>query len=189
MGYFPFFTDVTKLYGVIIGGGHVALEKVTRLMNSGAKLTVIAPDIHEDIRKLGDAIELIQDSYKSDYLKNADYVIAATGITELNEQIYCDAKKNRLLINVVDVPDKCDFIFPAVTQRGRLVIGVSSSGAGPQVAIRIRNDIEKMIPDNIEEILDILTKERINAKENIKDPKERKRYLIALADKLLNYEE
>lgn len=186
MSYFPFFANIEALQGVIIGGGHVALEKVERLLSFNAKLTLVAKEISDDIKKYDSRITLVEAEYDSRYLNLADYVIAATDVTELNERIYADAKARKLLINVVDVPDKCDFIFPSVLQKGRLVVGVSTSGAGPQVGIRLRNEIERVIPDNIEEILDILAKERIEAKERIPDPVERRSYLIGLANKLLD---
>lgn len=189
MGYFPFFTDVSKLHGVIIGGGNIAAEKVMRLISFDAKLTLIAPYICAEIMEYEKQIEIIKSNYESSFLDSADYVIAATDVTELNERIYEDSKERNLLINVVDVPDKCDFIFPSVVQRGKLVVGVSTSGAGPQVAIRLRKEIEKIVPDNIEEILDYLALERIKAKETIPDPLERRKYLIELADRLLRYEE
>ncbi len=188
MGYFPFFVNVEELWGVIIGGGYIATEKVERLIPFQAKLTVIAPKISEDIQKYGDKIHMIWREYESSDLDHADYVIAATDINELNEQIYADAKQRRLLVNVADDPPKCDYIFPSVVQRGKLVVGVSSSGAGPQVAIRLRKEIEKIIPDNIEEVLDILAEERIKAKMEIPDASERRKYLIELADTYFNYE-
>lgn len=189
MSYFPFFVDVEKLHGVIVGGGNVALEKVERLIPFNAKLTLVAPEIDEAIRQFGDRIELIEREYRSTDLDNADYVIAATDIHGLNEQVRGDAKKRGLLINVVDVTDSCDFIFPSVIKRGKLVVGVSSSGAGPRVAIRLRKEIEKMLPDDIEDILDFLAQERIRAKEEIEDPVERKKYLIELADRVLDHEQ
>lgn len=187
MSYFPFFVDVEKLCGVIVGGGGVALEKVERLIQFNAKLTLIAPRIDENIKKFGDRIELIEREYNEAYLDNADYVIIATNIHELNEQVRADAKKRGLLVNVVDVTQSCDFIFPSVIKRGRLVIGVSSSGAGPRAAIRLRKEIEEIIPDDIEDILDFLAAERVRAKKEIPDQKERKKYLIELADRLLDH--
>ena len=188
MGYFPFLVDVENLHGVIIGGGHVALEKVERLLSFNGKLTLIATTICDEIKEYSDRIELIEKEYQSGDLQDAEYVIAATNDPVINKMIYDDAKEQRLLVNAVDQPEICDFIFPSVIQRGRLVIGVSTSGAGPRVAIRLRKNIEKIIPDNIEEILDKLAEERIRAKEEIKDPAKRREYLIELANKLLDDE-
>lgn len=188
MGYFPFFTNVENLNGVIIGGGAVALEKVERLLVFNAKLTVIAPTVYDEIKALGNQLKIEERKYKKEDFDAADYIIAATNIREVNEEVYAIAKEKKILINVVDVPDKCDFIFPSVLQRGKLVVGVSTSGAGPQVAIRLRDEIEKLVPSDIEEKLDFLARERILAKEKISDPKERRRYLIDLANKVLNDE-
>lgn len=186
MGYFPFFVNLTKLHGVVIGGGRIALEKVSRLIEYDCRLTVVATKICDEIKAYSKDIELVEESYIEEFLDAADYIIAATDIKELNEQIYHDAKKRGKLINVVDVPDKCDFIFPSVLHKDKLVIGISTSGAGPQVAIRLKDRISEIIPDNIEEILDYLAKERIRAKEEIADPKERREYLIEVANKLLD---
>jgi len=189
MGYFPFYANVEQLHGLIIGGGHIAAEKVERLMTFDAKLTVVAPDICEEIRQYADRITLVQREYKRDDVLKADYVIAATDIRALNEQVHSDAKREGLLVNVVDVPELCDFIFPSVVQKGKLVIGVSTSGAGPQVAIRMKNEIQRIIPGNIEEVLDTLATERIRVKKEIEDASERRKYLIELADRLLGYEQ
>ncbi len=187
MGYFPFFTDVKKCHGVIVGGGRIASEKIERLLHFDANLTVVAPSICDAIKKHEDQLDLIERAYESSDLDGADYVVAATNISSLNESVYTDAKNRHLLINVVDEPERCDFIFPAVLKRGKLVVGVSTSGAGPQAAVRLRKKIEETVPDNIEEILDILANERIKAKEEIKDESQRRKYLIDLADSLLGY--
>lgn len=182
MGYFPFFTDVTKLHGVIIGGGKVALEKVERLLSFNASITLIARMVCEEIKEYDGRIKIVEKDYRSTDLDKADYVIAATNDPHTNQRIYSDAKERKLLVNVVDEPDICDFIFPSVLQKGKLVVGVSSSGAGPQVAVRLRKEIEGIIPDNIEEILDYLAEERVKAKKNITDAAKRRKYLIELAN-------
>ena len=188
MGYFPFYTDVAKLHGVIIGGGSVALEKVVKLLAFDANLTLVAKEVCDEIMEYKEKIEIIVSEYSDGFLDNADYVICATDNRVVNEQVWQDVKSRKLLINVVDVPEKCDFIFPSVLKRGRLVVGVSTSGAGPRVAIKLKDEIAKTVPENIEEILDYLAEERIKAKERIPDPKERRKYLIELADRLLDYE-
>ncbi len=186
MGYFPFFVNLTKLHGVVIGGGSIALEKVTRLLEFECNLTVVATTIKDEIKAYSGEIELVEGEYCENMLDSADYVIAATNITALNERIYRDAKRKGKLINVVDVPEKCDFIFPSVLHRDKLVVGISTSGAGPQVAIRLKKEINEILPDNMEEILDYLAEERIKAKAEIPDPKKRREYLIGLANKLLD---
>ena len=222
MGYFPFFMDMERLQGLIIGGGNIAAEKLEKLLPAGASLKVVAPEIKQEIlaaaglaeikctaeqqnadrepegnectepegsectepEKPG-RVEVIRREYRTEDLDDVDYVIAATGIREINDKVCREAKQRRIPVNVVDDPENCDFIFPSVVRRGRMVVGVSTGGAGPRVAVRVRKQIEEMLPEDIEEILDILARERIRAKKEIPDPVQRKKYLVDLADRLL----
>lgn len=188
MNYFPFFVNVEELHGVIVGGGKVAAEKVERLSIADARLMVIAPEMDEEIRGYQDVVTLKFKPYEEADLADADYVIAATGIPEIDRVVYEDAKRRNILVNMVDVPEYCDFIFPSVVKRGKLVAGVSSSGASPLAAVRLRKEIEKIIPEGIEEKLDYLFEARRKAKEEIKDPNERRQYLIELSNRVLNDE-
>ena len=215
MGYFPFFMDMERLQGLIIGGGNIAAEKLEKLLPAGASLKVVAPEIKQEIlvaagvaeikgtaeqqnadrepegsectepEKPG-RVEVIRREYRTEDLDEVDYVIAATGIREINDKVCREAKQRRIPVNVVDDPENCDFIFPSVVRRGRMVVGVSTGGAGPRVAVRLRKQIEEMLPEDIEEILDILARERIRAKKEIPDPVQRKKYLMDLADRLLS---
>ena len=222
MGYFPFFMDMERLQGLIIGGGNIAAEKLEKLLPAGASLKVVAPEIKQEIlvaagvaeikgtaeqqnadrepegnectepegsectepEKPG-RVEVIRREYRTEDLDEVDYVIAATGIREINDKVCREAKQRRIPVNVVDDPENCDFIFPSVVRRGRMVVGVSTGGAGPRVAVRLRKQIEEMLPEDIEEILDILARERIRAKKEIPDPVQRRKYLMDLADRLL----
>lgn len=215
MGYFPFFMDMERLQGLIIGGGNIAAEKLEKLLPAGASLKVVAPEIKQEIlvaagvaeikgtaeqqnadrepegsecteQEKPGRVEVIRREYRTEDLDEVDYVIAATGIREINDKVCREAKQRRIPVNVVDDPENCDFIFPSVVRRGRMVVGVSTGGAGPRVAVRVRKQIEEMLPEDIEEILDILARERIRAKKEIPDPVQRKKYLMDLADRLLS---
>jgi siroheme synthase-like protein len=188
MSYFPFFLDLPRLQGLIIGAGYVAEEKISRLLPSGANLTVIAREISQQVRDY-EGITILEKEYEKGDLQGFDYIIAATNDSDLNQRIYDDARQMHLLVNVVDIPELCDFIFPSVLKKGKLVIGISTSGAAPQVAIRLRKELENQIPDDIEEKLDYLYQERIRVKKEIADPSERRKYLKGLADRLLDYED
>lgn len=188
MSCFPFLVNVDRLKGIIIGGGKVATEKVHRLIEFEPDLTVIAPSVSDEILKYQNQITVKERQYVASDLDGADYVIAATGDRNINEKIYSDAKSRHILINVVDMPELCDFIFPSVVRRGKLVVGVSTNGASPQIAIMLKKKIEEMIPDDIEGILDYLGEERIKAKVEILDPNQRREYLVQLANQCLQYE-
>ena len=181
MAYFPFFHELENKNITIIGGGNIALEKVERLIGLGAKITVIAPEIKDEISNISE-ITCITKRYAPENLSGADFVISATGDEKIDNEVFDQCRLNKIPVNVVDVKDKCDFIFPSVIRRKNLVIGVSSSGASPQVAITLRKGIENLIPDNIEDILDFLEEIRPLVKSRVGDPKVRHRILKHAAD-------
>lgn len=181
MAYFPFFHELDSKNITIIGGGNIALEKVERLIGLGAKITVIAPEIGDEISNISE-ITCITKRYAPEDLSGADFVISATGDKQVDNEVFERCRADKIPVNVVDVKDKCDFIFPSVIRRKNLVIGVSSSGASPQVAIKLRKEIENLIPENIEDILDYLEEIRPLVKSRISDPKVRHRILKHAAD-------
>lgn len=181
MAYFPFFHELDGKNITIIGGGNIALEKVERLIGLGAKITVIAPQIGDEISNISE-ITCITKRYAPEDLSGADFVISATGDKQVDNEVFERCRADKIPVNVVDVKDKCDFIFPSVIRRKNLVIGVSSSGASPQIAIKLRKEIENLIPENIEDILDYLEEIRPLVKSRISDPKVRHRILKHAAD-------
>jgi len=171
MAYFPFFFEVNRLKGVVIGGGRIALEKIERLNEYGADITVFAPEVLDEIQGYACVKKIVKKEFEPTDIEAADYVIAATNIYELNEQVRQVCREKHVPVNVVDNQPMCDFIFPSVFKKGPLVVGVSSSGASPQVAIELRKNFEANTPDNIEEILDYLASIRPYIKERVKEPK------------------
>lgn len=171
MAYFPFFFEVNRLKGIVIGGGRIALEKIEKLNGYDADITVIAPEVLPEIGDYGCVKEIIKKEFEPTDIKDADYVIAATNISELNETVRLVCREKHLPVNVVDNQPLCDFIFPSVYKKGPLVVGVSSSGASPQVAVELRKRFEESTPDNIEEILDYLASIRPYVKEKVTDSK------------------
>ncbi|MBQ3899662.1 MAG: bifunctional precorrin-2 dehydrogenase/sirohydrochlorin ferrochelatase [Lachnospiraceae bacterium] len=178
MAVFPFFFELSGKKGVVIGGGKIALEKVEALSRFGADLNLIAPEILPEIDKYT-FVNCIRKGFSPSDLNGADYCIAATGNRAINVEIYRICKAKKIPINVVDNQDLCDFIFPSVVKRGKLVAGITSSGASPAVAVHLRKEFEKIIPDDIEEILDYLAGIRPYVKEKILDPTVRHRIFKA----------
>ena len=186
MAYFPFYFELKDKKGIVIGGGNIALEKVARLASFDATLTVIAPVISEEIKKYeSDRIKLVNKKVELDDLVGAYYVIAATDDEKVNADICRYCREKNIPVNVVDDQEKCDFIFPSVIQRGPLVIGVSSSGASPQVAMNIRRQIEDIVPDNIEEILDYLASVRPRVKTEVTDAGKRHKAFKHIANECM----
>jgi len=145
--YYPIFLNLQGKKCVVVGGGTVALRKVTALLDCGADITVISPTPHAEISKLfkSRAIQLIRRSYEPGDLEEAALSIAATHVKKINRKVAEEAKKNGILVNVVDDSEPSDFIIPSSFRRGDLSVAVSTSGRSPAFAKKIRAKLEKNI--------------------------------------------
>jgi precorrin-2 dehydrogenase / sirohydrochlorin ferrochelatase len=143
----PFYIACLRLTGrrcVVIGGGDVGLEKVEGLLACDGEVTLIAPDAVGALRELAaeGSIRWEQRKYAGpEDLEGVFMVIAATSDTDVNIQVYDDAERRAMLVNVVDVPPLCNFILPAIIRTGPLAIAISTAGASPALAKRIRDEI------------------------------------------------
>jgi precorrin-2 dehydrogenase / sirohydrochlorin ferrochelatase len=142
----PFYIACLRLQGrrcVVVGGGEVGLEKVEGLLACGGEVTLVAPDAVEALRGLADegSIRWERRPYRSEDLEGAFLAIAATGDTDVNIRVFEDAERQATLVNVVDVPPLCNFILPAIIRTGPLAIAISTAGASPALAKRIRDQI------------------------------------------------
>lgn len=185
MAYFPFYIELSKKKGLVVGAGKVALEKIEKLLEFDADLCVVAPKFLPEIRE-EKRIQIREKKFDPKDLDGFDYVIAATNQDALNERIYELCQEKKIYVNVVDNAKLCDFIFASVIKRGKLCIGISTSGASPKAGIMLKNKINSQLPDDIEERLDALYEIRKYAKENIKDTKERRAYLEEMTVKYLS---
>jgi precorrin-2 dehydrogenase/sirohydrochlorin ferrochelatase len=166
------------------------------LLETGAKVTVIAPEIHDGFNQLvleyGDRVELVKDKYKSGSLENYSLVFSATNSTEVNNSVYNEAHAKNIFINAVDDPPNCSFFIPSFIRRGDLILSLSTSGSSPAFAARLRRALEGHVPENIEQILSTLAEVRKILKKaqsfSLLDTKKRGELLkrIANDDKLLD---
>jgi len=133
---------------VLIGGGTVATRKARLLLRAGANLTVVSPEISDELEQLLAAEGGIwqQSEYRETDLHGRKLVVAATPVRAVNEQIYQDATALSLPVNVVDAPDLCTFIFPSIVDRDPLLIAITSSGQSPVLARILRRKIEALVP-------------------------------------------
>jgi precorrin-2 dehydrogenase len=142
----PFYIACLRLSGrrcLVVGGGDVGLEKVEGLLACDGDVTLVAPDAIEpleDLAKEG-SIRWDRREYRSDDLDGTFLAIAATSDTDVNIRVYEDAEERAMLVNVVDVPPLCNFILPAIIRTGPLAIAISTAGASPALAKRIRDEI------------------------------------------------
>lgn len=143
-GYYPIFLNVQGKKCLVVGGGEVALRKVKTLLEHAANVEVVGLELCPELSKLarGGKIKSRTKSYNSTDVKGALIVIAATDNAKTNERIAADAKKQGVLVNVVDTPEHSDFIVPSTLERGDIIIAVSTSGKSPALARKIRTELE-----------------------------------------------
>lgn len=183
MPYFPMFIDMEEKECVIIGGGLVAYRKVEALLEFGARITLVARNICNEIENLADRIQIKIKHYESVDIEQADVVIAATNDKDLNTRISREAKERKIPVNVVDVLEECTFIFPAYLKKGDVTIGITSSGKSPIMSQRIKKIIDKALPPFLEELTNTLGNVRQIVKNLFPKEEQRKRVLRKIVDK------
>jgi precorrin-2 dehydrogenase/sirohydrochlorin ferrochelatase len=142
----PFYIACLKLTGrrcLVVGGGDIGLEKVEGLLACDARVVLVAPDAIGPLRELADegSIEWERREYRASDLEATFIAIAATNDTDVNIRVYEDAERRAMLVNIVDVPPLCNFILPAIVRTGPLAIAISTAGASPALAKRIKRQI------------------------------------------------
>lgn len=142
---FPMFVKLDGRQVLVVGAGQVGEPKIRGLLPTGAKIRVVAHKASEAVQewaRLGQIVLEERDFVLSD-LDNVFLVVVATSSRDLNEFVFGEAQSRRILCNVVDVPEQCDFYYPAVVQRGDLQIAISTSGQSPSLAQKIRQQLER----------------------------------------------
>ena len=142
--YYPVFLDVRDRRCVVIGGGDLGEEKAARLLDCGALVTVISPDVTEGLRALvdGNRLDWIQRKYEPGNLKGAFVAIVAdTSDHALNASVSKEARARNVPLNVADVTELCTWIAPAVVHRGEVTVAISTGGASPALARRFREEL------------------------------------------------
>ncbi len=155
---FPVFLKLEELDTLIVGAGNVGLEKLEALLKSSpaARITIVAPYIKEEIKMLAHArknLQLIERSFKVKDLQHKDIVVMATDDRDLHKRIRILARKRRLLVNVADTPDLCDFYLGSIVTKGNIKIGISTNGKSPTIAKRIREYLEEALPEDTNVLL------------------------------------
>ena len=130
---------------VVVGGGPIGLEKTERLLACGARVTLVSPKAGKRLRELAEegSIEWRQRDYQTGDLDGAFIAIASTDSTDINVAVFNDAEARNMLVNIVDVPPLCNFILPAISRTGAIAIAISTAGASPALAKRMKREIAK----------------------------------------------
>lgn len=178
MDYLPIFVDLKTQQVLVVGGGKVALRKASLLLRAGARLRVVTMTLIDELEELLQAgnHDIILREFCDDDLLDVKMVVAATNNSELNQHIYKLANASHLPVNVVDNPDLCSFIFPAIVDRSPVVIAVSSGGKSPVLARLLRARIESFIPSTYGLLAKLLGEYRETVKLKINSIAQRMRF-------------
>lgn len=178
--YYPAYLDLKNKKAVVVGGGSVAERKILSLLKAHADVKVISPYLTKRLEREKETgrIQHVCRHYKKGDLRGAFLVIAATNSPRINEQASHDAP---YLVNVVDVPDLCNFIVPSLVKRGLLTVAISTSGVSPAFSKSVRKELEKIYGPEFSDYLNALKVIRKKAKETIRDKKKRRDFLKAIA--------
>ena len=142
MKYYPIFLNVKDRPCLVVGGGRVGARKTSTLVSAGASVTVVSPEFGDQLAAMP-GIQREHRFFDPEDLDGVFLVFAATSDTAVNQWILAEAQKARILCNSADAPDQGDFILPAVMNRGDLICAVSTSGASPALARKIRMDLDQ----------------------------------------------
>ncbi|MCU0592295.1 MAG: bifunctional precorrin-2 dehydrogenase/sirohydrochlorin ferrochelatase [Desulfobacterales bacterium] len=158
MNYFPIQLDIRDRRCLVVGGGGVGTRKARSLIACGGRVTVVSPTATGELQDLAatGALTLVQREYAGDDLQGMFLVMGATDDEMLNRRIRTDAGRLRILCNIADRPEQCDFILPAVIERGDLVVTVSTSGRSPALAKKLRQDLQAQFGDEYTVFLDLM---------------------------------
>jgi precorrin-2 dehydrogenase / sirohydrochlorin ferrochelatase len=184
----PFYIACLKLTGrrcVVVGGGSIGLEKVEGLLACDGHVTLIAPDAEPALREYADegSIEWRRRIYAGPQdLERAFMVIAATDDTDVNIAVFEDAERRAMLANVVDVPPLCNFILPAIVRTGPLAIAISTAGASPALAKRMKREIEAQFGEPYARLAVLLNEVRGWAKGTLPTYQDRKEFFEGIVN-------
>jgi precorrin-2 dehydrogenase/sirohydrochlorin ferrochelatase len=182
---FPMFLKLITRPCLVVGAGSIAESKIASLLEADARIRVVAPEATEQVLSWAQSkkIDWYQRKFQRNDLEGMFLVVAATSSRELHEQIFEEASRRGVLCNIVDVPELCDFYYPAVVQRGALQIAISTGGLSPALAQRLRKELEGQFGPEYEEWLEHLGEAREKLFAETLDPEERKQLLHGQASK------
>ena len=166
---FPVFLKLEELDVLLVGGGNVGLEKLSAMLNNSpdTKVTMVADMFRDELReyvKDYPNVTLIERKFEFNDLNNRDLVILSTDNPDLHASIKRVTAERHILCNVADTPDLCDFYLGSIVQKGDLKIGISTNGKSPTMAKRMREFLDDIIPENIQQLLENLREIRKSIK-------------------------
>ena len=171
MNRFPLCINLEDKRFLIVGYGRIAKRKLKAISEFTSNIKIITKELTEE--ELGKGIEIVNKCFDEKDLEGMDFVITATGSREQDEAIVASCKAKGIPVNAADDREECDFFLPGIIKRGNLVVSVSTSGKSPAYSRHLREQIEDIIPDNIEKVLDIMDELRKSLPSKVESQKER----------------
>lgn len=164
MKLYPVLLNIEGRLAVVVGGGEVALRKALDLLDAGAVVKVVAPRLHRGMEEAlaanPDRLSIERREYRDGDLEGASLVFAATDSASVNRSVFEEAARRGLFVNAADDPPNCSFYLPSFVRKGDFLLAVSTGGASPALAARLRRELEKQVPNNVAEVLDALREAR-----------------------------
>ncbi|MDO8616826.1 MAG: bifunctional precorrin-2 dehydrogenase/sirohydrochlorin ferrochelatase [Dehalococcoidia bacterium] len=167
MRYYPVFLDLAGKPAVVIGGGKIAQQKVEGLLNAGAQVTVISPELSAPLSRLaaGGRFRHTRREYRPGDLEGYVLAFVATDDRSVNAVVAREGKERGVWVNAVDDPPNCDFIMPGVVERGPLVVAVSTSGTSPAMARKMREELQEFLTEEHVLMLELAAEVRAELRE------------------------
>ncbi len=174
--FYPVYLDLKGKRVVVVGGGEVADRKAESLLETGASVTVISPEVTSNLAALADQkrIELRKRRYVHGDCAGAVLVFSATDDPEVSRNVYREAIALRIFVNTADQPALCSFILPAVVRRGDIGIAISTGGTSPALASRLREEIAKIVGPEYARFAELLSRARSEIRRRVRDEQDRK---------------
>ncbi len=168
MKYYPVFLDIKGKKCIVVGGGEVAARKAERLLDCGAEVLIISPQLVPELTEMKEknVIHHIAAQYSGNLIDGAALIIGATDDEKTNAQISLDARSKGIPVNIVDDPQKCDFILPSLVQKGDLSMAIGTGGKSPALARHLREELELKYGSEYEIFLNILGNLRVKMARN-----------------------
>jgi len=168
MRYYPVFLDIAGKPAVVIGGGHIALQKVQGLLDAGADVTVVSPELLPELQDLVSKGRLshVPRGYQPGDLEGFALAFVATDDRSVNAEVTKEARERRVLVNAVDDPPNCDFIMPSIVRKGDLIVAISTSGGSPAMARKFREQVEEFFSEEDAGLLALASEVRREFRDN-----------------------
>lgn len=183
MALLPIFLKLEKRRCVVVGAGRTAESKITSLLKAEADVMVVAPNATEQVKEWAGSrrVNWQRRKFRTQDLDGASLVISATSSRRLNQSVFNEARRRGILCNAVDDPERCDFFYGAVVRRGDLQIAISTRGASPCLAQRLRRELERQFTAEYATWLEHLRRSRSDLRAAVVNIAARRRALQRLA--------